>query len=136
MAVDLGPVRCGACGSMLDERPNAPVEKRLPCTHCGSFSRRIDVTCSDTLSLHSRLNVKARHAGGKSPFMDQTVGDDLHRKTGRWMKLYRLIDRVKYWYHEQVTDPVTGKVVHECSEPLTNHRGHGSAKAKNKHPGG
>jgi hypothetical protein len=83
------------------------------------------------LSLHSKLNVKARHAGEKRPFMDQTVGDDLHRKSGRWMKLYRLIDRVKVpnWYNERVTDGATGEVAHECSEPLKNHRGHGSAKA-------
>jgi len=132
MAVDFGPVHCGSCGAILDENPNAPVEKRLPCSHCGSVSRSIDVTCSDTLSLHSKVNLKARHAGEKLPFMEQTVGDDFYRKDGRWMKLYRLIDRVKVWYDEQVTDPATGKVVHECSEPLTNHTGHGSAKIKNE----
>ena len=115
---------------MLDENPSAPVAERLPCPQCGSLAWRIHVTCSDTLSLHSKLNLKARHAGEKRPFMDQTVGDDLHRKSGRWMKLYRLIDRVKAWYHERVTDPATDEVVHECSEPLKNHRGHGSAKTK------
>ena len=123
MAVD--SIHCNACGATLDENPSAPVETRLPCAHCGSLSRRIDVTCSGTLSLHSKLNVKARHAGEKRPFMDQTVGDDLHRKSGRWMKLYRLFDRVRVpnWYDERVTDPATGEVVHECSEPLPNHRG-------------
>jgi hypothetical protein len=80
------------------------------------------------LSPHSKLNLKARHADEKRPFMEQTVGDDFHRKDGRWMKLYRLIDRVKDWYDERVTDPATGKIVHECSEPLTDHTGHGSAK--------
>jgi hypothetical protein len=113
---------------MLEENPSAPVEKRLPCPQCGSFTRWIHVTCSDTLRLHSKLNLKARHSGEKRPFMEQTVGDDFHRKSGRWMALYRLIDRVKYWYHERITDAATGNVVHECSEPLTNHRGHGSAK--------
>ena len=129
MAVD--SVHCNACGATLDENPSAPVETRLPCPHCGSRSRRIDVTCSATLSLHSKLNLKARHAGEKRPFMDQTVGDDLHRKSGRWMKRYRLFDRVKVpnWYVERVTDAATGEVVHECSEPLKSHRGHGSAKA-------
>ncbi|HZR05425.1 MAG TPA: hypothetical protein VFA61_06325 [Candidatus Udaeobacter sp.] len=63
--------------------------------------------------------------------MAQTIGDDFHRNTGRWMKLYRLIDRMKDRYNEQVTDPATGEIVHECSEPLDNHKGHGSAKAKN-----
>ncbi len=66
--------------------------------------------------------------------MEQTVGDDFHRKSGSWMKLYRLIDRVKDWYHERVTDPAIGKVVHECREALTKHRGHGSARAKDEAP--
>jgi hypothetical protein len=78
---------------MLEENPSAPVEKRLPCPQCGSFTRWIHVTCSDTLRLHSKLNLKARHSGEKRPFMEQTVGDDFHRKSGRWMALYRLIDR-------------------------------------------
>jgi hypothetical protein len=129
MAVD--SVHCNACGATLDENASAPVETRLRCPHCGSLSRHIDVTCSATLSLHRKLNLKARHAGEKRPFMDQTVGDDLHRKSGRWMKLCRLIDRVKVpnWYDERVTDAATGEVVHECNEPLKDHRGHGSAKA-------
>jgi hypothetical protein len=134
MAVDFGPVHSGACGAILDENPNAPVEKRLPCPHCGSVSRSIHVTCSGTLTLHSKLNLKARHANEKRPFMEQTLGDDFHRKGGRWVKFYRLIDRVKDWYEERVSDPATGKVVHECSERLTNHRGHGSAKSRNAAP--
>ena len=66
--------------------------------------------------------------------MDQTVGDDFYRKSGRWMKLYRLIDRVKKWYDERVTDPATRNIVHECSEPPTNHRNHSSAKSKSERP--
>ena len=131
MAVDSASVHCAACGAILDENPSAPVDERLPCPQCGSFSRSIHVSCSDTLTFHSKLNLKARHSGEKRPFMDQTVGDDLHRNSGHWMKLYRLIDRVKDWYYERVTSPATGEIVHECSEPLTNHRDHGSAKAKN-----
>jgi hypothetical protein len=46
------------------------------------------------------------------------------------MKFQRVIDRLANWYHERVTDPTTGAVVHECDEPLTQHRGHGSAKPK------
>ncbi len=44
MAVDTGQVHCGVCGAKLDENPSGAVEKRLPCPHCGSLSRRIDVT--------------------------------------------------------------------------------------------
>jgi hypothetical protein len=43
----------------------------------------------------------------------------------------RVIDRKNNVYHEKVIDPVSGTVIHECDEPLTDHFGHGSAKEKN-----
>jgi hypothetical protein len=46
------------------------------------------------------------------------------------MKHSRIIDRDNDSYHEIVMDPISGKVVHECKEPLSQHRGHGSAKRK------
>ena len=128
MAIDSVLVYCAACEATVEENPHAPVEKRLPCPHCGSLSRRNDVNISGTLTFHSKLGAKGRHSGEKRPFVEQTVGDDLHRKSGRWMRLHRLIDRMNNWYHERVTDAATGRVVHECSEALTKHRGHGSAK--------
>jgi hypothetical protein len=33
------------------------------------------------------------------------------------------------WYFERITDLETGKVIHECSESLEKHTGHGTAKA-------
>jgi hypothetical protein len=44
------------------------------------------------------------------------------------MRLERVIDRAKNWYREIVTDPVTGKIIHACEEPLDAHRGHGTDK--------
>ena len=40
----------------------------------------------------------------------------------------RVIDRGNNWYEEVVVDEETGKVVHENCEPLSDHKGHGSAK--------
>jgi len=130
MFVDSVIVHFVGCEAGLEEDPHSPVEQRLPCPHCGSVSRRYDVNISETLTFHSKLTAKGRHSDEKRPFVEQTVGDDLHRKSGRWMKLHRLIDRMNNWYHERVTDAATGKIVHECSEALTKHRGHGSAKSK------
>ncbi len=42
----------------------------------------------------------------------------------------RIIDRENNWYEEVVVDEETGEVVHENSEPLSDHKGHGSAKCK------
>lgn len=55
-------------------------------------------------------------------------GDDLHRKTGKWVQKSRTIDHQNDWYEEVVTDPDTGQVLHRCAEPLSRHRGHGSDK--------
>jgi hypothetical protein len=63
------------------------------------------VACGATLSLHSKLNLKARHSGERRLFVEQAVGDDLHRKSGRSMKFYRLIDRAKKWYHIESLTP-------------------------------
>jgi len=51
------------------------------------------------------------------------------------MKLSRVIDRDNDIYHEVVTDPETGEVVHECREPLSQHRQHGTAKQEGEKKG-
>ncbi len=42
----------------------------------------------------------------------------------------RTMDRDANRYSEKVTMQDTGEVVHECSEPLSDHKGHGSDKKK------
>ena len=64
--------------------------------------------------------------------MEQRFGDSLHRNSGKWMKLRRVIDRDNDWYEETVINPETGNVIHDCNEPLSAHRGHGSAKIQRR----
>ncbi len=64
--------------------------------------------------------------------IEEVTGDDFHRETAKWMNLSRVYDREHDLYKEIVTDPITGEVVHECIEPLSEHTGHGSAKHKKK----
>jgi hypothetical protein len=52
----------------------------------------------------------------------------LFEKTGRLHLIDRSFDRIRDWYHERIADAETGDVVHECDEPLSEHRGHGSAR--------
>ena len=44
----------------------------------------------------------------------------------------RTVDRDGNWYRETFLDPETGEVLHHCEEPLTEHRGHGSAKGRTR----
>jgi hypothetical protein len=128
MSVDSAIVNCGNCGLQLEEDTSTPTEDRLPCPSCGSKKRAIHVTIHDTLTFKEKLGMKGRHAGGGKPFIEQIQGDDLHRDTGTWKQLSRVIDRENDEYHEVVKDPSTGEVIHECHEPLSKHRGHGAAK--------
>ena len=114
-------VTCGECGKDLDEEAHTPTEARQPCPSCGSISRLFHVSLSGTVTLHSKLQMKARHPNAGRPFIEQTVGDDLHRKSGKWMRLQRLIDRATNWYREIVTDPETRTIIHQTEEPLSEH---------------
>jgi hypothetical protein len=75
------------------------------------------------------MKVKDPTLRGKGKIkIEQLVGDDLHRTSGKWYKKIRVIDRENDRYLETVTDPETGEVVHHCEEPLSEHFGHGSDK--------
>ena len=128
MSVESQTVRCGNCGIELQESPSTPPDDRRGCPSCGYMSRHFSVSISETVTVRSMLGLKGRHATGGRPFIEQKVGDDLHRKSGRWMRLERVIDRAKNRYREVVTDRETGKIVHQCDELLSDHRGHGAAK--------
>ncbi len=127
-------VNCGACGKELAEDPHAPVETRKPCPGCGSTLRDFQKSLSATVTTRTKRREKARHANGGSPYLEQGGGDDLHRKSGIWRKLYRLIDRGRNGSCKVVRDPETGQIVHECQEPLSKHRGHGAAKRRGDQP--
>jgi hypothetical protein len=94
--------------------------------------RQIRVELTETLEFHASLGYKAKSQGKGKPYLEGRTGDDLHRKTGKWMLLERVIDRARNWYKELITDSETGKVVHHCEEPLTDHRDRGSAKKKSE----
>lgn len=46
------------------------------------------------------------------------------------VKKQRFIDHEADIYSETVTDIESGETIHECEEPLSCHKGHGSAKKK------
>jgi hypothetical protein len=121
-------VTCSGCGAPIKETPS---EARTPCPLCGSTARQFNVEITEELKLRESLNFKHKNPEGKT-LAEGLSGDDLHRKSGKWMKKERLIDRAEDRYKEVVTDPETGGVVHHCDEPLSQHRGHGSAKKKKK----
>ena len=115
------PIFYGNCGLALEEIN--------PCPSCGSTARCDNyVAIRDTCTAREKLVTKGRHSPGRKPFIMRVSGDDLHRDSGKWMNLRRIIDRENDLYDEVITDPETGSIVQESHEPLSKHRGHGAAK--------
>ena len=123
-------VKCGSCGVPIDEPSNTPIEERVPCPACGSKIRRIEKALTENQPFHEQLKHKAKHGGKGKPFIEGKSGDDLHKKSGKWMQREMTVNREKDQYKEVVTDPQTGEVIHHCEEPLSKHQYHGSAKKK------
>jgi hypothetical protein len=94
------------------------------------MTRVIGVCVTDRLEFHESLAFKQTRPGHKKAAAEGVSGDAFYHTESKWVQKERLIDRQANRYREKVTDPATGKVIHECDEPLDQHRGHGSAKPK------
>ena len=122
--------KCNNCNEILSEIVN--FTENDPCPHCGAISMQIIDDINDEFRIRERIVIKVRKNGEKEVITRITQGDDLYRDTGKWNHLERVIDRENDYYSEKITDPLTGEIIKECNEPLSEHKGHGSAKHKNK----
>jgi hypothetical protein len=61
-------------------------------------------------------------------YQEGKSGEEFHHDTQRWTVVSRAIDRDNDRYDEVITDAVTGEVLREIHEPLSQHRDHGSAR--------
>jgi DNA-directed RNA polymerase subunit RPC12/RpoP len=121
-------VTCQTCGRTLDESPS--LTSRPPCPGCGSTARHVKVSVQEEIKVRSQVAVKARREDRGRPFREIKQGDDLHRKSGRWNILSRLIDHEQDLYEERIVDGESGEVIKDIREPLSQHRGHGSARGR------
>lgn len=126
---DLGAVKCLACHADLPSDWGRSA--RQPCPKCGSGRLAITIENVERISLHECLEGRFKDSNlssRKNPRVTFQVGDSYWRDGEKWVKKNRLVDRDRDLYQEVVTDPETGTVIHQCEEPLSEHRGHGSAK--------
>lgn len=118
---------CSNCGQHL-KPADSP---RPPCPDCGASGRTEMLSWSDELTLMESAALKVKDpnlTGKKKVRQEQFWGAQLSQGTGKWFEKVRVIDRENDLYLETVTDRSTGEVLHHCSEPLSSHHGHGSAK--------
>jgi len=120
---------CAACGGPIDEMLDAD-QMRQPCPACGATARTFLVSLAATVTVRTALAFKHKRPGQKKPVTWGFVRPETYRKTAAAVELRRRFDRGNDRYTETVTDFETGVVIHHSDEKLSDHRGHGSAKAK------
>ena len=125
----MNDVACGACGSAIAQSSDTPIDERITCQSCGSMARTINVQLDGAITFHSSLDLKVKRGGRGRPALHLRTGDDLTRSTGRWARLDRIIDRENDRYAEHIEDAETGRVLRHVDEPLSSHRGRGSARS-------
>lgn len=128
-------IKCSLCRQELQESSSTDAKDRVPCPSCGGLARTFEIRLTAAITFRTKLSLKGRRPGRKKPFLEQVSGDDLYRLTGQWNKLQQIIDRGRNYYLKIVTDQKNGKIIRYCEEPLSDHQGRGSAKAKKRTSG-
>jgi hypothetical protein len=127
-------VSCSGCGASV--RESGRIGDHKPCPSCGSTARTFAVTLIDKAEVHDSLGTKARHddIGKVKPHRETFTGFDYHRDSAEWRQVSRVVDREGDRYTERIVD-AGGNVVRNVDEPLSEHRGHGTAKRRGFPPG-
>ena len=86
---------------------------------------------SDSIPVFEFVEYKGKHAGEKRPYIEIQDGAQLRVSEGDYVHKFRRIDPGNDEYEEKLTDRETGEVIRWVREPLSEHRGRGSAKFKN-----
>lgn len=83
--------------------------------------------------FHENIKGKSnKKPGKKKPFIEFQAGEEWSTHRQDYVNKVRQIDRENDRYFEKVSDCQTGEIIHECSESLSQHFGHGSAKFAEK----
>lgn len=125
-------VACGHCARIMEESSAIPGDQRTPCPNCGSRSRQVRMGIADSLTVRDGIRGKVRsgEAGkpGAKPWLTTMSEPSWSYSAEKWMHREKTENRREDRYTEVVKDPDTGEIIREVNEPLSEHRGHGSAK--------
>jgi hypothetical protein len=91
--------------------------------------RSVDVLISSSEQIRSSINLRHKRPGVRGWLTELFQGWQLRKSVGDLVRKLRRIDRPNDRYVEQV-ETKDGTVLHHCDEPLSLHRGHGSANRK------
>ena len=85
------------------------------------------INVADNIQVNESIRLRGKREGRKKPTSAIVSEDDFHRDSKEWRHIDRVIDFENDHYAEIIKDK-EGKIVRHCREPLTKHRGRGSAK--------
>ena len=123
---------CINCNEVLTEDYRQP---ELPCPHCGSTARAFFAELRDTLEALVALKMKGYRgemSHKKGLFIETSNSLKAQRSRGGAIaEVIQVVDKDHNppWYTETVTMRDTGEIIHHCSEPLDQHKGHGADKS-------
>ena len=129
---------CVQCGHAIGTEELRTSESAA-CPNCGGKTFTMRFHISVQFREHGAVTIKQRNRDkGGDPLMgygkperEQVIGPEISA-SGRMVNKERHWDKKSDWYFERVTDAETGEVIHECEEPFSQHRSHGSAKKTNE----
>ena len=84
----------------------------------------------ETIILRDGLGVKAKRPGESRPYVEDKAMSSFSHRLGKHVFREQVIDRDNNRYFEKVTDYESGEIIDHNEEPLSEHRGHGTAKVK------
>jgi hypothetical protein len=78
--------------------------------------------------IHRFMRGRRKHGADNRKWdMEVMDAEEIHRDTGLWARLERVIDKFRARYTERVTLS-DGRVLRDVDEPLSSHQGRGAAK--------
>ncbi len=113
---------CANCGAEIPTSDSGvEPRQRLPCTACGSTSRRFGEALTATCDVHAGHRMKHVQPGLRRPLYELTSWLDFNRDTSKPRHRAQIIDRSKDIYVEVITDPHSHDVFRSIREPLSCH---------------
>lgn len=125
-------LECKNCGASFGDEPTPSSADHAPCPDCGSKLRLFKKEVSGSLSFRGGVRGVAYRESKSKWFARFRSEPSFYRRLGIWVQRLMSLNKKSDSYSETVTNPQTREVIHQCSEPLSEHTGHGSARPAKK----
>jgi len=117
--------RCESCDALVLDEISNDAQEFVICKGCGA--KLCAVSGRGTIVKGKIWRSGMSKAKGLLAIVQLAFRSQRNRN-GLLVRHERLIDRRANRYFEQVSAYDSGEVIHHCDEPLTEHRGHGTAR--------